>query len=145
MSAGSPAKWGVQINVKYAINRLLHIWHTINCIFLHIFTAYFFLHIWLIQSIYLHILCIFFAYYWHISAYFTHIKACGMLSAYLKHISCIFRAYLLHTNAYFMHTTAYYLNICAYLSHILCIYFAYLTNTVWCGRYICIFLHIFSI
>ena len=52
-SAANWAKWKVHINVKYATNRLLHIWH-IKLHILHIFTTYF-LHIWLIQSIYLHI------------------------------------------------------------------------------------------
>ena len=67
-------KGGVHINAKYAIYKLLHMLH----IKLYI-SAYFyciFLHVWLIESRYLHIYCIFLAYYWlylHMSAYYLHI------------------------------------------------------------------------
>ena len=67
------AKWGVHINAKYAIYRLLHMLH----IKLHIsayFHCIFFAH-WLIQPRYLQISCIFLAYYWlylHIFSIYLH-------------------------------------------------------------------------
>ena len=104
--AGLSAKWGMHINAInaiYTIYRLMHILH-IMCTFLHIFTAYF-LHIRLIQSIQLHISCIFLAYYWH-------------KPAYLKHITyAFFLAYFMHIFAYLTNTV----NIFAYLVHIWCI------------------------
>ena len=104
------AKRGVHINAKYAIYRLLHTLH----IKLHI-SAYFhyiFLHIWLLQCIYLPISCIFLAYYWqylhifsiylHITCIFKHIYISGIFRAYVLHIwliqsmrilFCIFKAH----------------------------------------------------
>ena len=133
-AAANWAKWKVQINVKYAINGLLHIWH-IKLHILHFFTAFFacltntvyiFAYLMPIFCILLAYICIFNAYKctWHIicifSAYFMYISC--IFDQYSLYI-CIFSAYLLHTNAYFMHITAYYVHICAYLSNVLCIYF----------------------
>ena len=112
-----------KLKAKYAIYRLLHILHIklhisayFHCIFLHIRLTW-------IQSIYLHILCIFLAYYWHVfsilhiifRAYFLYIRPIYLYICY--------NCFLSHITAYNMHIIAAYL--CIFLTcfvHIFCIF-----------------------
>ena len=104
------ARWGVHVNANYAIYRLLHILQTTPHYYILHISAYLFFHIWVIQSMYLHILCIFIAYYW----LYLHIFRKELHVAFMfVHISCIFHAYSTNTVyiwilfVYLVHITVY--------------------------------------
>ena len=121
-----------------------------------------FLHIWLIQSIYLHISCIFLAYYLqylhifsiylHITCLFRHMS--GIFHAYFLHIwliqsmylhiICIFKAYIYFhwmQCAYLRIFLAYFVYIFSYLTNTACIYFKHIfTYNCIFFAYLCIFL-----
>ena len=103
------AKWGVHINAKYAIYRLLHMLHItlhisayFHCIFfayltntVYIFAYYDLLHIscilLAIPAFFLAYICLLPAYFWHISGiFFTYLTNTVCIFAYffciLKHI-----------------------------------------------------------